>query len=102
MKNGFTKVLVAILIALVILPVIPVAISPGIERNTSRSSSITGAEIDASSGDIELPLRTRDFTPTDGDVPTWALGDWWEYNITFNNTWPDTGEFLYLNGCGTK
>ena len=32
------------------------------------------------------------------DVPTWSIGDWWEYNITFNNTWPDTGEFLYLNG----
>ena len=32
------------------------------------------------------------------DVPTWTVGDWWEYDTTLNNTWPESGEFLTLDG----
>jgi len=32
------------------------------------------------------------------DVPTWSVGDWWEYNMTFNNSWPESGDFLFLKG----
>ena len=98
MKSGFTRTLAAILIVMVLLPVLPVAISLELERDTFRSSRTNGKDMETPSGEIKLPLWTRDFTPADGDVPTWALGDWWEYNMTFNNTWPDTGEFLYLAG----
>lgn len=32
------------------------------------------------------------------DIPTWRVGEWWEYDTYFNNSWPDTGEFLELTG----
>ena len=44
-----------------------------------------------------LPREERRFS-SETDVPTWVVGDWWEYHMTFNNTWPETGEYLFLNG----
>ena len=59
--------------------------------------SITGESRTGESRTGESRTGETRFSP-ETDVPTWSVGDWWEYDSTVNNTWPETGEYLNLGG----
>ena len=99
MKKSFIKVTLIVFCILVIQSILAGVISTGTEHGKKPRSSVKNLSgIDTTFDRYGDSPPNRDFLPADGDLPTWSVGDSWEYATYFNNSWPDTGEFLELTG----
>ena len=87
----FQKTIVIGIVCLFILMQIRVNLCEDANEKSSSSKA------DVTSSELKATVPGSRFFPG-LEIPSWRVGDWWEYNTYFNNSWPDTGEFLELNG----
>ena len=99
MKKDLVKTTSIVLCILLIQSVLIGFISTNSgNKDQSRSSLTDQSDVDPITERSGYSRADKDFLPPDGDLPTWTIGDWWEYDTFLNNSWPDSGEYIELTG----
>ena len=85
---------------IILLSVMVLLVSSQIPCNSNQGSAEKNnvKVINAPGSNVESDVGVLSRFTAETDVPTWKVGDWWEYNTTFNNSWTDRTDFLFLNG----
>ncbi|MDP6155381.1 MAG: PKD domain-containing protein [Candidatus Thermoplasmatota archaeon] len=82
-----------LLTAIVVLLASQFSYNPDDGLTENRTATVKNAE-----SNMENYAEAGSRFTAERDIPTWRVGDWWEYNTTFNNSWTENSDFLFLNG----
>ena len=66
--------------------------------NDGLTENSTATVINSPESGLKTDVEVGSRFTAETDIPTWRVGDWWEYNTTFNNSWTENSDFLFLKG----